>query len=185
MPRLLAIAALAAALLGCATAPKPAAPPVLMTPPPSGGPGEFSPKGEVVWKDLTGVSPPRRATFDDWRVNGPTASLTRSSDGRWVGKARGVDVALTAAPGKLTGGDIDLALTFGDKGVIVVEGLWGGKRVRLELAKDRVSGALPGGPVDMTDMGTGMFNSYQGMLMISGPPDMPQIAIALLDAMVR
>jgi hypothetical protein len=37
----------------------------------------------------------------------------------------------------------------------------------------------------MTDMGTGMFNSYQGMLQISGPPDMPQIAIALLDAMVR
>ena len=156
-----------------------------MTEPPSGGPVEFSPKGEVSWKDLTGVSPPRRVSFDDWRVKGPTVSLTRSSDGRWVGKARGVDVALTAAPGKLSGGDVDLALTFDDKGSIVVEGLWGGKRVRLVLARDRISGALPGGPIDMTDMGTGMFNSYQGLLQISGPPDMPQIAIALLDAMVR
>ena len=156
-----------------------------MTEPPSGGPVEFSPKGEVSWKDLTGVSPPRRVSFDDWRVKGPTVSLARSSDGRWVGKARGVDVALTAAPGKLSGGDVDLALTFDDKGAIVVEGLWGGKRVRLVLARDRISGALPGGPIDMTDMGTGMFNSYQGLLQISGPPDMPQIAIALLDAMVR
>lgn len=185
MPRLLSTITLAAALLGCATAPKPPAPPVPMTDPPSGGPSEFSPKGEVTWKDLTGVSPPRRVAFDDWRVKGPTVSLTRSSDGRWVGKARGLDVALTAAPGKVSGGDIDLALTFDDKGAIVVEGIWGGKRVRLVLAKDRISGALPGGPIDMTDMGTGMFNSYQGMLMISGPPDMPQIAIALLDAMVR
>ena len=185
MIRPLTVSALAMALLGCATTPKPPAPPVPMTEPPSGGPGEFSPKGEVTWKDLTGVSPPRRVSFDDWRVQGPSVSLTRSSDGRWVGRARGKDVAFTAVAGKVSGGDTDLAVTMGEKGEIVVEGLWGGKRVRLVLAKDRVSGALPGGPIDMTDMGTGMFNSYQGMLQISGPPDMPQIAIALLDAMVR
>ena len=184
MPRLLSVVALAAALLACATTPKPPAPPVPMTEPPSGGPAEFSPKGEVSWKDLTGVNPPRRVSFDDWRVKGPTVSLARSSDGRWVGKARGVDVALTATPGKLSGGDVDLSLTFDDKGAIVVEGLWGGKRVRLLLAKDRISGALPGGPVDMTDMGTGMFNSYQGLLQITGPSDMPQIVIAILDTMV-
>ncbi len=184
MNRNLATVALAAALLGCATAAKPPPPPVPMTPPPDGGPGEFSPKGEVSWKDLTGANPPRRATFDDWRVKGPTVALSRSSDGRWVGRARGREVALTAAPGKLSGGDIDLSLTFDEKGSIVVEGLWGGKRVRLVLEKNRISGVIPGGPVDMTDMGTGMFNSYQGLLQISGPSDMPQIAIALLDAMV-
>ena len=155
-----------------------------MTPSPAGGPGEFSSKGEVTWKDLTGANPTRRASFDDWRVQGPTVALSRSSDGRWVGKARGLQVSLVATSGKITGGDIDLSLTFDDKGAIVVEGLWGGKRVQLLLAKDRISGALPGGPVDMTDMGTGMFNSYQGLLQISGPSDMPQIVIALLDAMV-
>ncbi len=176
--------AIVSTLIGCATAAKPTPPPVPMAPSPAGGPGEFSAKGEVSWKDLTGVHPARRASFDDWRVRGPTVALSRSSDGRWVGKARGLQVALTAAPGKLTGGDIDLSLTFDDKGAIVVEGLWGGKPVRLLLAKDRISGALPGGPVDMTDMGTGMFNSYQGLLQISGPSDMPQIVIALLDAMV-
>lgn len=185
MTRIAAIAALAATLLGCATAAKPPPPPVPMTPPPAGGPAEFSPKGEVTWKDLTGANPTRRVVFDDWQVRGPTVALTRSSDGRWVGKARGVPVALVAADGKLTGGDIDLSLTFDDKGAVVVEGLWGGKKVKLVLVKDRVSGVLPGGPIDMTDMGTGMFNSYQGLLQISGPSDMPQIAISLLDAMVR
>ncbi len=155
-----------------------------MTPSPGGGPGEFSAKGEVSWKDLTGANPARRASFDDWRVRGPTVSLTRSPEGRWVGKARGLQVSLTAASGKITGGDIDLSLTFDDDGNIVVDGLWGGKRVRLVLAKNRISGVLPGGPVDMTDMGTGMFNSYQGFLQIAGPSDMPQIVIALLDAMV-
>ena len=184
MIRTAATAALATCLLGCATAAKPPPPPVPMTPPPAGGPVEWSPKGEVSWKDLTGANPTRRVAFDDWQIRGPTVALTRSSDGRWVGKARGVPVTLTAVPGKLSGGDIDLSLTFDDKGAIVVEGLWGGKKVKLVLVKDRVSGVLPGGPIDMTDMGTGMFNSYNGLLQISGPSDMPQIAIALLDAMV-
>ena len=184
MFRLATAIAVVATLLGCATAPKAAPPPVPMTPPPAGGQGEFSPKGEVTWKDLTGASPTRRASFDDWGVRGPTVSLSRSSDGRWIGKARGSQVALTAASGKLSGGDTDLSITFDDKGAIVVDGLWGGKRVLLMLAKDRISGALPGGPVDMTDMGTGMFNSYQGLLQISGPSDMPQIVIAILDTMV-
>lgn len=184
MTRTAATAALAATLLGCATAAKPPPPPVPMTPPPAGGPGEFSPKGEVSWKDLTGANPARRVAFDDWQIRGPTVSLTRSSDGRWVGKVRGVPVALTAAPGKLSGGDVDLSLTFDDKGAVVVDGLWGGKKVKLVLEKNRVSGFVPGGPLDMTDMGTGLFNSYQGLLQITGPSDMPQIAIALLDAMV-
>ena len=184
MPRLPAVLALAATLLGCATIVKPVPPPVPMTPPPAGGPSEFSPKGEIIWKDLTGVSPPRRATFDDWRVKGPSVSLTRASESRWVGRARGLDVVLTTSPGKISGGDVDLALTFDDAGAVVVEGLWGGKRVKLTLAKTKVSGFIPGGPVDLTDMGTGMFNSYQGLLQISGPPDMPQVAIGLLDAMV-
>lgn len=184
MNRIAATAALAACLLGCATAPKAPPPPVPMTPPPPGGPVEFSPKGEVTWKDLTGANPTRRVVFDDWQVRGPTVALTRSSDGRWVGKVRGVPVALTAEPGKLSGGDIDLSLTFDDKGAVVVEGFWRAKKVMLVLVKDRVSGFLPGGPIDMTDMGAGMFNSYNGLLQISGPSDMPQIAIALLDAMV-
>ena len=184
MLRLSPVVALAAALLGCATAAKPVLPPVPMTPPPAGGPGEFSPNGEIIWKDLTGVSPPRRVTFDDWRVKGPSVSLTRASESRWVGRARGLDVVLTTAPGKISGGDVDLSLTFDDAGAIVLEGLWGGKRVKLNLAKTKISGSIPGGPVDLTDMGTGMFNSYQGLLQISGPSDMPQVAIGLLDAMV-
>lgn len=184
MFRLPTAIAIVSTLLGCATAAKPTPPPVPMAPSPAGGPREFSAKGEVSWKDLTGANPTRRASFDDWRVRGPTVALTRSSDGRWVGKVRGLQVALTAAPGKLSGGDIDLSLTFDDKGAIVVEGFWGGKPHRLVLARDRISGVLPGGPVDMTDMGTGMFNSYQGLLQISGPSDMPQVVIALLDTMV-
>jgi hypothetical protein len=184
MIRLPATLALAVSLLGCATVAKPAAPPVPMTPPPQGAAAaEFRPKGELVWTDLTGVSPPRRASFDDWRVSGHGVNLTRTPDGNWAGRLGGRDVLLVAAPGKVTGPGVELTLTYDDKGAIVVGGLWGGRAVRLVLAKDRISGSTPGGPIDVTDMGTGMFNSYQGLLQISGPPDMPQVVLALLSVL--
>lgn len=175
---------LATALLGCATTNKAGPPPVPMTAPPPGGPREFSPKGEVLWKDMSGAGITRRASYDDWRVKGPTVSLARSPEGRWVGKARGLDVVLTAEPGKVHGGDIALSLTFDDDGKIVVEGFWGGKPVKLVLGKNRITGAVPSGPVDLSDMGAGMFNSYTGYLQITGPSDIPQVVFAMLDTMV-
>jgi hypothetical protein len=182
MIRLPATLALAVSLLGCATVVKPAAPPVPMTPPPQGAAAEeFRSKGELVWTDLTGASPPRRASFDDWRVSGHKVNLARTPDGTWSGKLGGRDVRLATAPGKVTGPGVELSLTYDDKGAVVVDGLWGGRAVRLVLAKDRISGSTPGGPIDVTDMGTGMFNSYQGLLQISGPPDMPQVVLALLS----
>ncbi len=184
MLRLLLATAVAASLLGCATTKKPP-PPVPFTQPPAATPRDFSPTGVVVWKDLTGVSGPRRAAFDDWRVQGPTLSIMRDRQNRWVGKARGADVVLVTEPGKVTGGDIALSLTFDDDGNVVVEGFWGGKPVKLVLSKNKIRGAIPSGPVDLTDMGTGMFNSYDGLLEIAGPSDMPQIVLAMLDVMVR
>jgi hypothetical protein len=183
MRRLLAVS-FAAVLAGCATTPK-VQPPVPMTQPPAATPRDFSPTGVVVWKDLTGASGARRAAFDDWRIQGPTGSVTRDRQNRWVGTARGADVVLVTQEGKVTGGDIALSLTFDEEGRIVVEGFWGGKPVKLFLAKNKISGAIPSGPVDLTDMGTGMFNSYNGLLEISGPSDMPQVIIAMLDVMVR
>ena len=176
---------LAATLLGCSTTGSKPPPPVPMTRPPAATPREFSPTGVVTWKDLTGVSGARRATFDDWRIQGPTVSLTRDRQNRWVGRARGADVVLVTEEGKVTGGDIALSLTFDEDGKIVVEGFWGGKPVKLLLAKNKINGAIPSGPVDLTDMGTGMFNSYDGLLEIKGPSDMPQVVIAMLDVMVR
>jgi hypothetical protein len=184
MSRLPLATLLAASLLGCATTSKAPPPPVPMTTPPPGGVREFSPKGEVIWKDFSGAGVTRRATYDDWRVKGPTVSLARSPEGRWVGKARGLDVVLTAEPGKVYGGDIALSLTFDDDKNIVVEGFWGGKPVKLLLTKNKISGAVPNGPVDLTDMGAGMFNSYTGYLQITGPSDMPQVVFAMLDTMV-
>jgi len=184
MPRLLVSTLLAAVLLGCATGPKPPPPPVPMTTPPPGGPREFSAKGEVIWKDLAGMGNARRAIFDDWRVKGPTVSLARSPEGRWVGKARGIDVVLAVEPGKIYGGDIAISLTFDDDKNIVVEGFWGAKPVKLILSKNKISGAIPTGPVDLTDMGAGMFNSYTAYLQIKGPSDMPQVVLAMLDVMI-
>ncbi len=173
------------ATLACATSAKAPPPPVPMTQAPPGSPGTFTPTGEVVWKDLTGAGPRRVAAFDDWRVRGPGVSLTRSTDGRWFGTFRGADVVLAVTPGKVSGPGVELSLTFDDKGSIVVEGAWGGKPVRMLLAKDRISASFPNGPVELTDMGAGMFNSYQGLLQINGPSDMPQIVLAMLDVMVR
>jgi len=142
------------------------------------------PAGELVWTDLTGVSPPRRASFDEWRVNGPRMALRRGPGGTWVGKVGGREVTLTTAPGKVSGAGVELALTSDEKGGVAVDGLWGGRQVHLLLAKDRISGTIPGGKIDLTDMGAGMFNSYQGLLQISGPPDMPQVVLALLGLIV-
>jgi hypothetical protein len=153
-----------------------------MTPPPTGvASGEFLPTGEVVWTDLTGVSGPRRASFDDWRVTGPKVALTRAPDGNWVGKLGSSEVRLVTAPGKVTGAGVELSLTTDDKGDVVVDGLWGGRPVHLLLGKKRISGTTPRGPIDVTEMGSGMYNSYQGLLQLSGPPDMPQVVLALLS----
>jgi len=180
MNRLPSTLLLSVSLLGCATVAKPP-PPIAMTPAPVGlVAGEFQPTGEVTWKDLTGVSPPRRASFDDWRVIGPKVSLTRAPDGKWVGKLGSVEVRLVTTLGKISGPGVELALASGEKGEVLVDGLWGGRPVSLVLAKDRITGSLPGRQLDLNDMGAGMFNSYQGLLQISGPPDMPQIVLALL-----
>jgi len=184
MTRLLAIALVAASLLGCATAQKPPPNKVPMTPPPIGEAPAYSPRGEVTWKDLNGVRPTRRATFDDWRVKGPTLDLVRAGEGRWVGKIRGVEVVFAAEKGRVAGGNIDLALTYDDENNVVVEGLWASRPVKLILGRTSIKGALPTGTIELTDMGSGMFNSYQGFLQISGPPDMPQIVLTMLDAMV-
>jgi hypothetical protein len=180
MNQLPATLLLSVSLLGCATVAKPP-PPIAMTPAPVGlVAGEFRPTGEVTWKDLTGVSPPRRASFDDWRVIGPKVSLTRAPDGTWVGKLGSVEVRLVATLGKISGPGVELALASGEKGSVLVDGIWGGRPVSMVLAKDRITGSLPGRQLDLNDMGAGMFNSYQGLLQISGPPDMPQIILALL-----
>jgi hypothetical protein len=181
MTRLPTALFLAVTLLGCATVVKPPPPPIAMTPAPVGiAAGEFQATGEVVWKDLTGVNPPRRASFDDWRVIGPKVSLTRAPDGNWAGRLGSVEVRLLATLGKVTGPGVELSITSGEKGAVVVDGLWGGRPVHLELGKERITGSLPGRQLDLTDMGSGLFNSYQGLLQITGPPDMPQVVLALL-----
>src|SRR5512137_1215251 len=87
--------ALATCLAGCATVVKPPPPPIPMSPAPAGErPADTEPAGELVWTDLTGVSAPRRASFDEWSINGPRLSLRRGTDGRWVGKAAGREVSL-------------------------------------------------------------------------------------------
>ena len=180
-----ALVALAVSLVGCATAVKPPPPPIPMTPPPGvEAPGDVQPTGELVWTDLTGVSPPRRASFDDWRVTGPRMALRRAPDGKWVGKVAGREATVATAPGKVTGNGVDLALTSDEKGGVLVDGMWGGRQVHLVLGKVRITGTIPGGQIDLTDMGAGMFNSYQGLLQISGPPDMPQVVLCLLAVLL-
>jgi hypothetical protein len=172
---------LAVSLLGCATAVKPPAPPIPMSAVPAGeAPGDYQPSGELTWTDLTGVNPVRRASFDEWRINGPRMALRRAPDGKWIGKVSGREATLVTSAGKVAGGGIDLALTSDEKGGVAVDGLWGGRPVHLILGKQSIKGTIPGGQIDLTDMGAGMFNSYQGLLQISGPPDMPQVVLALL-----
>jgi hypothetical protein len=48
------------------------------------------------------------------------------------------------------------------------------------LPATRITGSLPGRQLDLTDMGSGLLNGDQGLLQITGPPDMPQVLLALL-----
>ena len=174
----------AATLLGCATSSKPAPVLVPMTPAPPGGLAVTdAQKSQVIWKDLTGVAPTRRATWDEWTVDGPYVSLARATGDTWKGKLRGQPVEILAVEGKISGPGTDLALTYGEKDDIVVTGFWAGKAVRLVLGRTKISAVLPAGSMELTDMGSGMFNSYQGLLEIAGPPDMPQVALAILSVL--
>jgi hypothetical protein len=184
MRRALPAVLLAAALAGCATAPKPAPEKVPMTPAPPPGLSGTSPMTQVVWKDLTGVNPARRAAYDENHVTGPYVSLTRADATHWKGTLRGQPVELTAVTGRVSGPGTDLSFTFGEKNAVVVEGFWAAKPVNLVLGTTKITATLAGGVVELSDMGTGMFNSYQGLLEIAGPPDMPQTALAILSVLV-
>jgi hypothetical protein len=173
----------ALAITACASLSPPKPTPVTMTPPPDGEPAAFSAKGQLLWKDLTGASASRRASFDDWRIEGPTLSLVRAGAGTWTGRIRGRDVVVATRPGKVAGGDVDLTVEQDDKGAVIVDGRWAGRPVHFVLATDRIRGAIGNQSIDMSDMGSGMFNSYQGLLQIGGPADMPQIVLALLDVL--
>ncbi len=179
------VTSLAATLLvaACSTLSPPKPTPVVMTMPPDGEPAAFSAKGLLVWKDLTGASAGRRATFDDWRIEGPTMSLSRAGTGTWTGRLRGRDVVIATKPGKVSGGDVEITLEQDEKGAVIVDGRWAGRPVHFTLATDRIRGAIGNQSIDMSDMGSGMFNSYQGLLQISGPADMPQVVLALLDVL--
>ncbi len=184
MHRLPTALLVAASLAACATSSKPQPTLVPMTPAPPGGLAvDGTSKAQVTWKDLSGASPTRRATFDEWTIDGPYVSLVRAAGGAWKGRLRGQPVELVAVEGRISGPGTDLSLTYGEKDDVVVTGFWAGKAVRLVLGRTKITAVLPAGAIELTDMGTGMFNSYQGLLEISGPPDMPQIVVAILSVL--
>jgi hypothetical protein len=152
-----------------------------MTPvPPPGLESADVPKTQVTWKDLTGVSPPRRVTYGNYFLSGPNIALKRVSPTSWKGTLRGFDVEFVAAPGKFTGPGTELSITFGEKNEVVVDGFWAGTAAHLVLESNKITALLPSGPMELTDMGSGMFNSYQGLLEIVGPSDMPQVVVSIL-----
>jgi len=188
-PRLPAALGLAA-LVACATA-SPGAPVALSPVPPGPVALEFHASGEVLWAYVRQEST-RRASYDGWRVTGPSVSLVRGPDGLWHGTFQGRDALLAAVPGKITGTGIDISVLRQADGSIAVSGSWLGAPVGFQLAGDRVRGSAGANSFDLWRAGPGMYsNDAAGLLTLAGDaarleePVMPQLPLAMLAVLLQ
>jgi hypothetical protein len=178
-----------AALAACATT-SPNLPMPMSVLPPGPPPAEFKALGEVQWVNLDRSNPARRVAFDAWRVMGPPMNLLRGPDGRWVGTFHGLDTALTPGPGKLTGAGVDLTIVRQPNGSVLVTGYFADVPVRIDMTPDRLKGSAGPNGFDLSWMGPGMYNSYAGLLQLTGAagqladPVLPQAVLALLAVLL-
>jgi hypothetical protein len=152
--------ALAACLLSCAGAQKPAPEPEKAAAPPveDGGPA-FRAAGEIFFVSTGGVG--SSAAFDARRVVGPSVNLTLGEGGAWSGALAGQDVSLAIAPGRITGAGVDLHVERkGD--ATSLRGIWFQRRVSLEFTPESISGRA--GPVCSVDVERDAPGVYRGSM---------------------
>jgi hypothetical protein len=178
-------------LAACATLDSAAKPsiPVPMSQVPAGRPGQNpGASGEVVWADLSQAVTSRRATFDDWLVNGPSVKIARRADGIWAGTLHGRPVTLSPSLGNLSGAGVDLAIEWHGTGTWVT-GTCLGEPVRFEVSGNHVKGNAGANVFDLVALGPGQFGTQAGLLTLSGSAArtdaaMPQMALALLAVLL-
>jgi len=178
-------------LASCATLDSAAKPtvPVPMSAVPPGKPGQYpGATGEVLWADLTQARPSRRASFDDWLVQGPNVKIGRRPDGIWTGTLLGRPVTLSPTIGGVTGPGVELAIEWHGTGTWE-SGTCFGEPVRFEVSGVHVKGNAGANVFDLAALGPGQFGAQSGLLTLSGSAArtdaaMPQFALALLAVLL-
>jgi hypothetical protein len=186
------LAALALAFAGCATLDSASQPtvPVPMSQVPPGRPGQNpGASGEVLWADLSQAQTPRRATLDDWIVDGPVVKVGRRVDGMWTGSFLGRPVTLATAMGTISGSGVDLVVERHGAGTRITGSVFDAP-VNFELTVNRVKGFAGANVFDLSRQGPGQYDSPAGMLTLRGAAGtnaapMPQVALALVAVLLR
>lgn len=186
------LAALALASAGCASldAAHQLTVPVPMSPVPAGKPGQNpGPTGEVAWADPARPQSARRAGFDDWAVTGSDVRIARRPDGMWSGTLFGRPVTLATSIGQISGSGVELTVER-NGATTRLHGTVFDAPVRLEVSINRVNGFAGGNAFDLARQGAGQYDGPAGMLTLRGAAatnaaSMPQVALALLAAMLR
>ncbi len=186
------LVALALAIAGCATVDAASQPtvPVPMSVVPPGRPGQNpGVSGEVLWADLAQAQAPRRATFDDWLVNGPDVKVGRRPDGMWSGTFLGRPVTLSTSIGQISGSGIDLSVERNGAVTRIIGSVFDAP-VNFDVSISRVKGVAGRNAFDLSRQGPGQYDSPAGMLTLRGAASnnaapMPQAALALLAALLR
>jgi len=180
------------AVAGCATLESASQPtvPVPMSPVPPGKPGQNpGASGEVIWADLSRAQTPRRATIDDWLVQGPEVKVGRRVDGMWTGTLLGRPVTLAPAMGTISGSGIDLVVERHGAGTRIAGTVFDAP-VNFEITVTAVKGFAGGNAFDLSRQGTGQYDGPAGMLTLRGAAGtnaapMPQVALALVAVLLR
>jgi hypothetical protein len=183
------------AILACAT---PSGTPIPVTTPAPGEtkPRDFQATGEVFfWATVgTGTS----AAFNDFRIVGPQANMTRDANGQWGGDIAGKNLILNVQPGRITGDGVNLFVVR--KGTTVsVQGMFGQRQVWVTLKPNEIQGTTDSNrcSVDLTLKSPGVFSGGVGCggnltvstLQLTGAaanlesPTMPQMVLALIDVL--
>ncbi len=125
----------------------------------------FDPTGEMVFRSTGSMS--ASAAFDAQQVVGPVVNMARDEEGAWSGDLAGENLGLTVSPSRISGANVNLAISTKDGGTSV-EGLFFGRRVRLELNGRNFHGRLGRCSFDMVRKSPALFSGDVGCIGARG-----------------
>jgi hypothetical protein len=168
--------AVAACLLSCAGAQKPAAEPVKAAAPPVEDESRaIGASGEIFFVAVGGTG--TSAAFDERRIVGPSVNLTLGDGGTWAGDLAGQNVSLAIAPDRITGAGVDLHVErAGD--ATSLRGIWFQRRVSLDFTPKSIAGrAGPACSVDLRRQAPGVYQGSVGCV-VQQPDRTQQAAVS-------
>ncbi len=140
--------------------------------------GEYKPLGEISYRAGS-------ASFDETRVVGPHANLSRRADGSWAGTLMGGTVDVSVYPHRVVGVNLTLAIERKPEG-IVITGQYQGRILRFEVGPEQLLIRTPSMSATLPKVGEGQYGQG-GAVRLTGQaadpnPPWPQFGLALAAA---